>query len=102
MVGVGLIAITIMFGVTLRKFHDAKDAVAVMGPMTGVVGTVVTAFFGIHATASTGTDPTQKVAAAGSDAAVRVAAAHNKAITAAAYAESGKASELLDNPGIAH
>jgi hypothetical protein len=71
---VGLLVIAGVFGGTVWKFSNANNVVAVLGLVTGVVGTVVTAFFGIHATAAAGTD----------------------AATAAAYADPDKAGELAD------
>ncbi len=71
---VGLVVVAGVFAGTVWKFRNANEIVAIVGSVTGVVGTMVTAFFGIHATA-----------AAGSDAA-----------TAAAYADPEKAGELAD------
>src|SRR5438105_2197721 len=71
---VGLLVIAGVFGGTVWKFSNATNVVAVLGLVTGVVGTIVTAFFGIHATAAAGTD----------------------AATAAAYANPEKAGELAD------
>jgi len=80
-----------------------------------VVGTIVTAFFGIHATASAGSDATQKVAAAGSDATQKVADAsqqaaghmaavqqdaHDKAITLATYIDPERAEEVVNKLGL--
>jgi hypothetical protein len=71
---VGLLVIAGVFGGTVWKFSSADSVVAVLGLVTGVVGIIVTAFFGIHATAAAGTD----------------------AATAAAYANPEKAGELAD------
>jgi heme/copper-type cytochrome/quinol oxidase subunit 2 len=71
---VGLVVVAGVFAGTVWKFRDANEIVAIVGSVTGVVGTIVTAFFGIHATAAAGTD----------------------AATAAAYADPDKAGELAD------
>jgi hypothetical protein len=116
---VGLLVVAGVFAGALVKFNDSKDAVAVIGAVTGVVGTIVTAFFGIHATASAGADASTKVAAAGADASTKVAAAgadaanrvadaadkaasslqqsHNNALAFAAHLDPDKAEEVLTN-----
>lgn len=71
---VGLVVVAGVFAGTVWKFRNANEIVAIVGSVTGVVGTIVTAFFGIHATAAAGTD----------------------AATAAAYADPEKAGELAD------
>jgi uncharacterized BrkB/YihY/UPF0761 family membrane protein len=71
---VGLVVVAGVFAGTVWKFSNANEIVAIVGSVTGVVGTMVTAFFGIHATAAAGTD----------------------AATAAAYANPEKAGELAD------
>jgi hypothetical protein len=71
---VGLVVVAGVFAGTVWKFGSAIDIVAVIGSVTGVVGVIVTAFFGIHATAAAGVD----------------------AATAAAYADPEKAGELAD------
>jgi hypothetical protein len=71
---VGLVVVVGVFAGTVWKFRNANEIVAIVGSVTGVVGTMVTAFFGIHATAAAGTD----------------------AATAAAYADPDKAGELAD------
>jgi hypothetical protein len=71
---VGLVVVAGVFAGTVWKFTNANEIVAIVGSVTGVVGTMVTAFFGIHATAAAGTD----------------------AATAAAYANPEKAGELAD------
>jgi hypothetical protein len=118
---VGLVVVAGVFIGALVKFSDSKDIVAVIGWVTGVVGTIVTAFFGIHATASAGADATSKVSAAGAAAADRVAAAtaeaadrvsseidkaaaaqqeaHNRTVALAAYLDPGKADEVLAKLG---
>ena len=111
----GLAVVVGVFFGALGKFSDAKDVVAVTGAVTGVVGTIVTAFFGIHATASAGSDAAQKVAAAGSDATQKVADAsqqaashmaavqqdaHDKAITLATYIDPERAEEVVNKLGL--
>ena len=124
----GLAVVGGVFFGALAHFSDAKDVAAVTGAVTGVIGTIVTAFFGIHATASAGSDATQKVAAAGSDATQKVAAAgsdatrrsrmrvsraadsmaavqkdaHDKAITLATYIDPERAedAELVQQVGL--
>jgi hypothetical protein len=71
---VGLLVVAGVFAGTVWKFGSAVDIVAIIGAVTGLVGTIVTAFFGIHATAAAGLD----------------------AATAAAYADPEKAGELAD------
>jgi hypothetical protein len=71
---VGLVVVAGVFAGTVWKFGSAIDIVAVIGSVTGVVGVVVIAFFGIHATAAAGID----------------------AATAAAYADPERAGELAD------
>jgi hypothetical protein len=96
----GLAVVVGVFLGALTHFTDAKDVTAVVGVITGVVGTIVTAFFGIHATASAGSDATQKVAAAGAQATQMVKDAHDKAIAAAAYVPPEKAAEFVDKLGL--
>jgi heme/copper-type cytochrome/quinol oxidase subunit 2 len=71
---VGLVVVAGVFAGTVWKFRNANEIVAIVGSVTGVVGTIVTAFFGIHAAAAAGVD----------------------AATAAAYADPEKAGELAD------
>ncbi len=71
---VGLVVVAGVFAGTVWKFRNANEIVAIVGSVTGVVGTIVTAYFGIHATAAAGVD----------------------AATAAAYADPDKAGELAD------
>jgi hypothetical protein len=63
----GLLAIGGVFAGTIVKFGDAKDVVAVLGAVTGVIGTVITAFFGIHATAAAGADASKTLSTATRD-----------------------------------
>src|SRR5438094_10639418 len=44
----GLIAVVIVFAMSMRKFSAAADVVAVLGPITSVVGSLVGAFFGLQ------------------------------------------------------
>ena len=71
-----------------------------VGAVTGVVGTIVTAFFVIHATARAASDATQKVAAAGENATKTVKDANDKALAAAAYIPASQAAEFVDKLGI--
>ncbi|HWC37825.1 MAG TPA: hypothetical protein VG476_04810, partial [Acidimicrobiales bacterium] len=71
---VGLVVVAGVFAGTVWKFGNANEIVAIVGSVTGVIGTIVVAFFGIYATAAAGTD----------------------AATAAAYADPEKAGELAD------
>jgi hypothetical protein len=71
---VGLVVIAGVFAGTVWKFRNANEIVAIIASVAGVVGTIVIAFFGIHATAAAGVD----------------------AATAAAYADPEKAGELAD------
>jgi hypothetical protein len=111
----GLAGVVAVFFGALAHFTDAKDIVAVTGAITGVVGTIVTAFFGIHATASAGADATQKVADAGAAATARVAGvgqqaadhlaavqkdAHDKSIALATYIDSSRAEEVVNKLGL--
>ncbi len=106
-VALGLLTIAVMFFVTVDHFNDAKDVVAVLGSVTGVVATIVTAFFGIQSTAKAGSDAVQKVADAGTasadkmasasaDVAGKLAEAHDKAITSAAFLDPNRATEFLE------
>lgn len=85
---VGLLAIIGVFAGAMAKFTDAKEIVAVVGSVTGVVGTIVTAYFGIHATANAGTNATNTVANQASTAA-------DKALAFAAHLDPEKAQDLL-------
>ena len=96
----GLAVVVGVFFGALANFTDSKDIVAVVGTVTGVVGTIVTAFFGIHATAKAGSDATQRVAAAADKATQTVKDAHDKAIAAAAYVPSERAADFVDKLGI--
>jgi hypothetical protein len=96
----GLAVVVGVFFGTLANFTHANDVVAVVGSVTGVVATLVTAFFGIHATAKAGADATQKVADAGSTATQAVKDAHDKALAAAAYMPADKAEEFVNKLGI--
>ena len=71
---VGLVVVAGVFAGTVWRFRNASEIVAIIGSVTGLVGTIVTAFFGIQATAAAGVD----------------------AATAAAYADPEKAGELAD------
>lgn len=73
-------------GASMAKFTDANSVVAVVGAVTGVVGTVVTGFLGIHATATAGANATQKVADVSQKAAAAQKDTTNKAIAVALYA----------------
>jgi len=66
-VAAGLLAIGGVFAGTIVKFSDAKDVVAVLGAVTGVIGTVITAFFGIHATAAASADASKTLSTASRD-----------------------------------
>jgi len=93
------VVVSVFFG-ALAHYADSKDVVAVVGAVTGVVGTIVTAFFGIHATARAASDATQKVAAAGENATKTVKDANDKALAAAAYIPASQAAEFVDKLGI--
>ena len=92
----GLAVVVAVFFGALFHYAHSMDVVAVLGAVTGVVGTMVTAFFGIHATARAGSDATQKIAAAGSDATQKVKDANDKALAAAAYIPASQAAEFVD------
>jgi hypothetical protein len=96
----GLAVVVGVFFGAIVNFTHANDVVAVVGAVTGVVGTIVTAFFGIHATAKAGADASQKVADAGNKAADVVKEEHNKALAAAAYIPEGKADDFVKQLGI--
>jgi ammonia channel protein AmtB len=96
----GLAVVASVFFGALAHYTDSKDVVAVVGAVTGVVGTIVTAFFGIRATANAGSDATQKVAAAGNQATQTVKDANDKALAAAAYIPASQAAEFVDKLGI--
>jgi hypothetical protein len=96
----GLAVVVGVFFGTLANFSQANDVVAVVGSVTGVVATLVTAFFGIHATAKAGADATQRVADAGTTATEAIKDAHDKALAAAAYMPTDKAEEFVRKLGI--
>ena len=93
------VVVSVFFG-ALAHYGKSMDVVAVVGAVTGVVGTMVTAFFGIHATARAGRDATQKVATAGDYATKTVREANDKALAAAAYIPASQAAEFVDKLGI--
>ncbi|MDQ6782007.1 MAG: hypothetical protein M3063_00875 [Actinomycetota bacterium] len=92
---VGLLVVAGVFAGSLANFKDSKDMVAVIGAVTGVVGTIVTAFFGIHATASAGATATQRVADSGSDATQKVADAGSAATKAAVAGQQESHNQAL-------
>jgi hypothetical protein len=96
----GLAVVVGVFFGALANFKSSTDVTAVVGAVTGVVGTIVTAFFGIRATARAGSDAAQKVATAADKATQTVKDAHDKALAAAAYIPSEKAAEFVDKLGI--
>jgi uncharacterized damage-inducible protein DinB len=73
-------------------------AVVIVGLL--VVGTIVTAFFGIQARARAGAEATQKVADMSAEAAQQVVgaqqAAQDKVIAVAAFLDSDKADEVVE------
>jgi uncharacterized protein YacL len=85
----GLAVVVGVFFGALAHFTHSMDVVAVVGAVVGVVGTIVTAFFGIHATAKAGSEATQTVKDA-----------NDKALAAAAYIPSDKAAEFVDKLSI--
>lgn len=100
----GLLVVAGAFTGAVLNFNDAKDMVAVLGSVTGVVGTIVTAFFGIHAVASAGTDASSKVSAAGLAATTAVTEGHqnsnNQALAFAGAATPEEAAKVLDRLNI--
>ncbi|MDQ3641868.1 MAG: hypothetical protein M3450_10535 [Actinomycetota bacterium] len=48
-VGMGLAVICLCFGVAVWKYEAASDAGAVLAAVTGTVGTIVGAYFGVQA-----------------------------------------------------
>jgi hypothetical protein len=97
----GLAVVVAVFFGALHYFpHNANNVVAVVGAVTGVVGTLVTAYFGIHATAKAGTNATQKVIDVGNKAAEAVNESHTKALAAAAYIPENKADEFISKLGL--
>ncbi len=47
-VGMGLVVILLCFGVAVWKYENAADAGAVLAAVTGTVGAIVGAYFGIQ------------------------------------------------------
>ena len=94
-VGAGLITIVIVFIASIVKFSSAQDVVAVVGAATGVIGTIVTAFFGIQSTAAAGSDATQKVTDAHEN-------LQSTLLTLAAHLPDGLADHVLSGLGITH
>lgn len=96
----GLLAVVGVFAASLWKFRDANTIVAVVGAVTGVIGTIVTAFFGIQSTAGAGSDAAQKVSDAGTQALNRLTDNQkdvtNKVMAAAAVADPNRTGELSD------
>jgi hypothetical protein len=106
----GMTGVASVFFSARASFTDAKDAVAATGAMTGVIGTMVTAFPASTPPSSAGADITQKVAAASADAARTVAGlgqqgtdrvavaqadARDKANALAAYIDRPSADEVI-------
>jgi hypothetical protein len=54
-IGAGLLFVGLIVWAALAHFKTSSDVVAVVGSVTGVVGTVVSAFFGIQASQAQGT-----------------------------------------------
>ncbi len=48
LIGFALLFLGVVFVVALSRFKKADDVVAIVGAFTGVVGTVVGAFFGVQ------------------------------------------------------
>jgi hypothetical protein len=81
----GLLVILVAFIWAVESYAKAADASTALAPVTGVVGTIVGAYFGVA------------VGAAGKDKAdARAAQAEEKATFAAAHLPEGKAQEYLD------
>src|ERR1700755_3428994 len=43
----GLLALVVLFAFAAYRWDDAKDVVAAMGAVTGTIGTIVGAYFGV-------------------------------------------------------
>ena len=52
LVVIGLVVILVVFVVAVWKYGAANDVVTVVGSVTGVIGTIVGAFFGLQAGAA--------------------------------------------------
>ena len=96
----GLAVVVAAFFGALSHYPDSKDVVAVVGAVTGLVGTIVTAFFGIHATANAASDATRKVAAARALSLVSLTVWVAFSPAAAAYIPASQAAEFVDKLGI--
>jgi hypothetical protein len=103
---VGLATIAGIFAGALVRFATAQDAIAVIGAGTGAIGTIVTAFFGIHATstaagqmAAAGAKAADQVAAAGAKATDQVSAAHTAASERMAAAYENAMAQLTPSGG---
>ena len=90
----GLVLVGIVFWITSNKFSTATDIAAVVGAVTGVVGTIVAAFFGINAAASS----SDKAQANARDAQAKFAKLAGLGMSAAALADPTKPEirQLLD------
>ena len=48
----GFVVVVIVFIVSVHKWGEAKDVTAAVGSITGIVGTLAGAYFGVHAGAA--------------------------------------------------
>jgi len=69
----GLFVVGVVFIVAILKWTTAADVATAVGSLTGVVGTIVGAFFGVQAGAS-GKEKAETARALAEDKAVRLAA----------------------------
>jgi hypothetical protein len=94
-IGSGLLFVGLILWASLAHFKTSSDVVAVVGSVTGVVGTVVSAFFGIQASQAQGTQAHLIAQNAQRSAARAQADAGEANRNAAANAERGARGEAL-------
>jgi uncharacterized membrane protein len=70
---IGFILVTVIFIVAIFKWQEASDVTAVVGAFTGLVGTVVGAFFGAQI-GSAGKEKAEKARKEAEEKAFRIAA----------------------------
>jgi hypothetical protein len=94
-IGAGLLFVGAILWAALAHFKGSSDIVAVVGSVTGVVGTVVSAFFGIQASQAQGTQAQQTAQNAQQAASRAQVDASNARRSAVANAERGARGEAL-------
>jgi hypothetical protein len=70
----GLVLVTVVFLVAMKKYAAASEVTGVVGSVTGVVGTIIGAFFGVQV-GSAGKEKAETARTQAEDKVVRLAAA---------------------------